>query len=193
MREIAAYWWGKLAPRRRTNGADPAGALLREYRSEVAAAIAGTPDRDTLDALLARPPAPGPAGDDIELELEMLHGARDLLDLQERVTRDGLPFVAHQHKALAGEACHFAASVFLASDAAQRTGRLFLTSQRLVFVASPIVTLPWGAITRIVEDGRDLVVAAPGRGAVHRFRCNSFSDARCGGWLAERLRADRRA
>lgn len=170
------------------NGSGRASEPLRRYRADVKAALAGALDRGAIDGLLQRPSADGLGDDDVELEVEALHGAIDLLDLQERVAREGLPVVPHQHKALAGDQCAFIASVSLADDAAQRTGRLFLTDKRLVFVATPLVSLPWGAIARIADDQRDLVIVAPGRGVMHRFRCNSFADARCGRWLAERLR-----
>jgi hypothetical protein len=195
MRDMAASWWKKLAGGwgERSNGAGRVTSEpLRRFRADVKTALAGALDRAAIDGLLQRPAAEGLSEDDVELEVEALHGAVDLLDLQARVERDGLPVIAHQHKALAGERCAFIASVSLADEATQRTGRLFLTDRRLVFVSTPLVALPWGAIQRIVDDGRDLIVAAPGRGALHRFRCNSFADARCGRWLAERLRDEAR-
>ena len=186
---MTASWWRKLVGGgAQGNGSGRLSEPLRRYRADVKAALAGALDRSAIDGLLQRPADDGLAEDDVELEVEALQGAVDLLDLQHRVARDGLPVVPHQHKALVGERCAFIASVSLADDAAQRTGRLFLTDRRLVFVATPLVSLPWGAINRIADDQRDLVVVAPGRGAFHRFRCNSFADARCGRWLAERLR-----
>jgi hypothetical protein len=187
---MTASWWRKITGGwgERSNGSGPVPETLRRYRRDVKAALAGALDRASLDALLQRPAADGLADDDVEIEIEAVQGAIDLLELQDRVARDGLPVVPHQHRALAGERCVFLASVSLADDGAQRTGRLFLTDKRLVFVATPMVSLPWGAIQRVAEDQRDLVVVAPGRGALHRFRCNSFADARCGRWLADRLR-----
>jgi hypothetical protein len=189
MRDMTGSWWTKLTGgwRGRSNGAG-ASEALRCYRADVRTAVSGALDRDAIERLLQRPAGDGLTDDDVELEIEALHGARDLLDLQDQVARDGLPVVPHQHKTLAGERCVFIASVSLADETTQRTGRLFLTEKRLVFVSTPLVTLPWGAINRIVDDGRDLIVVAPGRGALHRFRCNSFADARCGRWLAEQLR-----
>ena len=187
---MTSSWWRKLVGGGRGNGGERPSEPLRRYRTDVKAALSGALDRTAIDALLQRPAAEGLSDDDVELEVEALHGAIDLLELQARVAREGLPVVPHQHKALAGERCAFIASVSLADDSAQRTGRLFLTNKRLVFVSTPLVALPWGAINRIVDDARDLIVAAPGRGALHRFRCNSFADARCGRWLAERLREE---
>jgi hypothetical protein len=195
MRDMAASWWKKLAGGwgERDNGRGHSGSeSLRRFRADVKTALAGALDRTAIDGLLQRPAADGLTDDDVELEVEALHGAVDLLELQARVAREGLPVVPHQHKALAGERCAFIASVSLADEATQRTGRLFLTDKRLVFVSTPLVALPWGAVNRIADDGRDLIVVAPGRGAFHRFRCNSFADARCGRWLAERLREEAR-
>jgi hypothetical protein len=188
---MTASWWQRLASgwRGRSNGHAGSDAL-RRFRTEVTAAVGDPLDRAVLESLLVRPGAAGLADDDVELEVEALQGAVDLIDLRERVARDGLPIVPHQHKSLGGERCHFIASVSLADETSQRSGRLFLTETRLAFVSTPLVALPWGAIAALKEDGRDLIVVAPGRGALHRFRCNSFSDARCGRWLAERLRAE---
>jgi hypothetical protein len=186
---MTASWWQRLAGgwRGRSNG-HAASDALRQFRSEVTAAVTDPLDRALLESLLARPGAAGLTDDDVELEVEALRGAVDLIDLQEQVARDGLPIVPHQHKSLGGERCHFIASVSLADDTSQRSGRLFFTETRLAFVSTPLVTLPWGAIAAIREDGRDLIVVAPGRGALHRFRCNSYTDARCGRFLADRLR-----
>jgi hypothetical protein len=194
MPEMSRSWWSKLSGVLRSptrvddNGTS---AAVHRFRAEVDAAVAGAPDRALLTALLTRPAALGLPGDELELEIEVIEGALDLLTLQERVAEGGLPVVPHQHKALGDERCHFAAAAFLASDASQRTGRLFLTDRRLVFLAAPLVTLPWGAIARIDEEGRDVIVTAPGRGAFHRFRCNSYSDARCGRWIGEILQSQK--
>ncbi len=143
-----------------------------------------------LEALLRKPAEVGLPEEDVELEIEALQGALDALSLREAIARGGgeLPIVEHQHKALGDDRCHFLASVFLASDAADRTGRLFLTDRRLLFLASPLLSLSWGSVAAIEAQDRDLVIAAVSRGVVYRFRCNSFSDARCGAVIAQALK-----
>lgn len=146
--------------------------------------------REVLEALLRKPAEVGLPEEDVELEIEALQGALDALSLREAIARGGgeLPIVEHQHKALGDDRCHFLASVFLASDAADRTGRLFLTDRRLLFLASPLLSLSWGSVAAIEAQDRDLVIAAVSRGVVYRFRCNSFSDARCGAVIAQALK-----
>lgn len=164
----------------------------REFRAAVQQAIGpavAAGDRAALEALVGKPAELGLAEEEVELELEALHGALDAISLRETLARDGLPTVAHQHKALGDDRCHFVASVFLASDGSDRTGRLFLTDRRVLFLASPIMALSWGSIASVEAQQRDLVVASSSRGVLHRFRCNSFSDARCAEVMAKVIKA----
>jgi hypothetical protein len=162
-----------------------------EFRTEVArgidAAIASG-DRAPLDALLRKPAELGLSDEDVELEVEALHGAIDAIGLRDAVAREGLPVVEHQHKALGEDRCHFVASVFLASDGSDRTGRLFLTDRRVLFLSTPVMSLSWGSIASIEAEQRDLVIVPTSRGVAHRFRCNSFSDARCGEVIARTIK-----
>ncbi len=175
-----------------TGGTSEARAEARAYqervtafRQQVTTGLGG--DRSALEALLRAPESLQIRDEDAEIEIERVHAALDLLALRERVDQDGLPVLAHQHKVLADERCHFIASAFLVDDM-NRTGRLMLTSQRLVFVTSPVMSVPWAGVRALETRERDLLVlrGAPGQG--DGFRCNSFSDARCAAWIGERLR-----
>jgi hypothetical protein len=190
MPETSRAWWDRLSRVLRPRGRgeeNGASAAVHAFRAEVQAAVTDPGNRAALTGLLVRPSALGLADEEVELEIEVLQGALELLTLQDRVAESGLPIVPNQHKALGGERCHFAASAFLATEAAQRTGRLFLTERRLVFLTTPLISLPWGAIGRIEDEDRDLIVVAPGRGVSHRFRCNSYSDAKCARWIGAML------
>jgi hypothetical protein len=167
------------------------------FREEVRRALenggAGAPghSRDALEALLRKPAELGVPEEEVELEVEAIQGALDALSLRESIAqaRGELPVVEHQHKALGDDRCHFLASVFLASDASSdRTGRLFLTNRRLLFLATPMLSLTWGGIASVDAEARDLVIASTARGVVYRFRCNSFSDARCAVVIARALK-----
>lgn len=183
MREALRVWWQALTGHHvRT---DP---RVLEFRAAVLAATAGALDRTALDALAERPAELGLSDEDVELEVEMVQGARDLLALQDAVRAQGLPAIQHQHKALRGEPCHFVASASLLGADGDRPGRLFMTERRLVFLAAPLVTLPWSGLTTVNDEGRELIVVGPARPGGLRFRCNSISDARCGRWLSDRLR-----
>lgn len=168
----------------------------REFRDAVKQAIGPNGngnDRAALEALLRMPAELGLPEEEVELELEALQGALDALTLRDTLARDGLPIVAHQHKALGDDRCHFVASVFLASDASDRTGRLFLTDRRVLFLVSPIMSYSWGSVASVTAEGRDLIIDT-NYGAQHlRFRCNSFSDARCGEVIARAIKSQPRA
>jgi hypothetical protein len=178
-------WLKRVLVRRKVRHPHPG---VTAFRAAVAQAVAAEPHEDTIRELQSRAHALDVSDEEVELELEMLQGTLDLLAFRESVAQHGLPQVPHQHKALKGEPCHFAASAFLTADGAERTGRLMLTPTRLVFIATPLLVVPWRRGVRVREDARDLIVQAPARGASFRFRCNTFSDARRACWLAGRLR-----
>lgn len=133
------------------------------------------------------PAALGIAEEEVELEIEMVQGSLDLLALRERLARDGLPVVEHQHKALGADRCHFRCSAYTVDEAGHRPGRLFLTHRRVIFLASPLLAVPWSAAVSIEDDERDIIVSTVTPGVAYRFHCNSFSDARCGALIAQTL------
>ncbi len=183
MRDAVRALWRSLT--RREPPADP---RVLEFRAAVEAATSGSFDLASLEALSERPAQLGLAEEEVELDIEMLQGAKDLLALQDEVRAQGLPVIAHQHKALGSERCHFLASASLVATESDRPGRLFMTDRRLVFLAAPLVAVPWSGVTRVEDQGRDLVIVGPSRPGGLRFRCNSISDARRGRWLSDRLR-----
>jgi hypothetical protein len=187
---VTDSWFKSLTQRWRGAPADPAAqarqARVQRFRAEVRQALTAG-DRASLEAVARLPAELDLPDDEVELEQEMVQGALDALDLKDRIGRDGLPDLAHQHKALGDDRCHFLASVFLADDDGHRTGRLFFTNRRLLFLAAPILTVPWSRVAVLTDDARDLVVQTVGRGEVYRFRCNSFADARCGMVIAQAL------
>lgn len=187
---VTDSWFKSLTRRLRGAPSDPREAerqaRLRGFRAAVQQAIASGA-RAPLEALRQPPADSGLTEEEVELELEMVEGALDALTLDERLAREGLPLVAHQHKALGDERCHFLASVFQADQDGHRTGRLFFTHRRLFFLAAPVLSLPWSRVAALEGDERDLVITTVGGGEMYRFRCNSFSDARCGVVLARAL------
>jgi hypothetical protein len=192
---VSTSWFKSLVDRFGGKAADPAAAAraaqVSAFRAAVARDLRDDPspeDRAALEALLRMPDEQGLPGDEVELETEALQGALDVIALKEAVATNGLPVIEHQHRALGADRVHFLASAFLASDGSDRTGRLFLTNRRLVFVTTPMVALSWGGILSIEQKNRDLVVVTAGRDTLYQFRCNSFSDARCGAFIARQLK-----
>jgi hypothetical protein len=160
---------------------------VRELQTEMHRAIEPaleSGDRGALEALLRKPAELGVPEEEVELELEALQGALDALALRETVLRAGLPIVAHQHKAIGYDLCHFVASVFLASDGSDRTGRLFMTDRRLLFLATPILSLSWSSVVAVEVQERHLIIDTNYGASRYSFRCNSFADARCGEVIA---------
>ncbi len=151
------------------------------------------PDDQRAGALAAELDAWGQQEEDIEIEREMLDGLRELIELTKAVGRSGLPVFQTGHRVVAGEACHFTAPASMPDLAGQPSGRLLLTGRRAIFVGGAGgVAVPWHAIGNASHVERDLVLVRADREEIHRFRCNSFSDAFRGAFMARELVAARR-
>jgi hypothetical protein len=173
---------------RRARRLDP---RLLEFRRDVEAACAAR-DESAAKALLRRPGELGLNEDEVALELEMLEGLLELQRFVGDVQRNGLPALDTRHRVLGQEVCHFSAPAFLA-DNADAGGKLFLTGGRAVFLSGGVTSVPWSSVVAARREQRDLVLVAPDRGAVFRFRCNTFADAMKGAFVAEGQVAARRA
>ena len=153
---------------------------------------AAAPEASRLATLASELDAFGLPDDDVEIEREMLEALRDLLRLRSAVDSSGLPVVETGHRVIGSDRCHFSAPASMPDDPAQPAGRLLLTGVRAVFVGGArTVTLPWHAVGEVVQSERDIVLIRKGRDHLHRFRCNTFTEAMCGTFLAQRLAARR--
>jgi hypothetical protein len=75
----------------------------------------------------------------------------------------------------------------------QPSGRVLLTDRRLVFVGGARgPAIPWHAVNRTLLAERDLVLVRGDGDRLHRFRCNSFSEAFRAAFLARALADARR-
>ncbi|HEY2433641.1 MAG TPA: hypothetical protein VGI12_13275 [Vicinamibacterales bacterium] len=172
-------WFGFLR-RRRGNGHD-------EWQRAWEHAVDGLDESASsrLDAALTARRA---AGDDLEMEDEMLQALHQVLALERELARDVLPHIETAHRVAAGERCHFSAPVAMPDDPAQPTGRLILTAGRAAFAgAGRPPALPWHATRQVIRAGRDLIFVGAGADDGFRFRCNSFPDALCGAAIARHL------
>src|SRR5918993_3034952 len=70
------------------------------------------------------------AGDDNEVELEMLEALERLAVLVGETSGDVLPVVDTQHRVLGGDRCHFTAPASLPEDPSQPSGRVLFTGAR---------------------------------------------------------------
>lgn len=186
---MSTSWLKSLVGRfgaKKDPAAEARAAQVRAFKAAVARDLEG--GRAALEGLLRMPQELGLPDDEVELDVESVQGALDLLALRETLAQQGLPLVEHQHKALGEDRCHFRAAAFLANDAGDRTGRLFLTHRRLVFLSTPMIALPWSAIITIDHRARDIVIVPTAQETLYQFRCNSFSDARCGAFIAQQLK-----
>jgi hypothetical protein len=179
---------GLVVVRMRRPAGDP---RLAAFHREVEAACEAA-DAGALDRLRAEREALGLDEDDAAIELEMLDGLADLLAFTAEVARDGLPDIETQHRVLGTDRCHFWTPAFL-PDRVEAGGKLFFTEHRVVFVGGGVTSVPWSGVTRVARDGRDLVLVVPSRDAAYRFRCNAFSEALRGRFVADRLVSATRA
>jgi hypothetical protein len=172
-------------------GAPPGDRRLREWRRAWAQAVAA-PDSERIRRLREHLDALGHAPDDIEIEREMLDALHDAAELATAIRHTGLPLVATGHRVVGIETCHYTAPASMPDEPGQPGGRLLLTSGRAIFVGGANRIAPWHSIGDASHLERDIVLIRADREQVYRFRCNSYSDALRGAFIARELVAARR-
>jgi hypothetical protein len=146
-----------------------------------AAAVALRPTRDGVRDL--RPGlAPDAELDERERQIEMLDGLEQLCDL---AASDAMPMLDTQHRVIGTDACHFMAPVS-APDHGDAIGKLFLTSQRVIFAGGASIAWPWHRVRRVTRHERDVLFEG-GDTLALRLRCNSYGDALVATAIGERL------
>jgi hypothetical protein len=163
------------------------GNHARAWRESWAKAVASRDETAVagLEAELRRTP---PLADDLEIEEEMLDALRQVLELERELAAARLPVVETTHRVVGADRCHFSAPVSMPDDPAQPTGRLLLTSSRVVFAGGARTpAVPWHATREVLQRDRDLFFVRAGVDEGFRFRCNSFADALCGAAIARHL------
>jgi hypothetical protein len=160
---------------------------LREWRRAWDAA-ARAPNQEEVAHLRVKLDAIALPEDDIEIEREMLAGLDELAKLEAVVASTGLPVIDTGHRVVGSDACHFMAPVSMPDEPSQPSGRLFLTAARAIFAGgAKATTLPWHAVSEVLQQTRDVVLVRHDRETLYRFRCNAFADAMCAAFLARAL------
>ncbi len=163
------------------------GRKLEAWRHKWHGATAA-PDASAVVALTADLEGLELAEEEIEIEREMIDGLAELIKLRDAIAREGLPVVDTGHRVVGTDTCHFSAPTSMPDDPAQPSGRLILTGARAIFAGGGrALTLPWHAISDVVQQERDLVLVRHDRDAFDRFRCNVYADALCAALLARTL------
>lgn len=113
----------------------------------------------------------------------------EMLDAIERVSAlaalETLPVLDTRHRVIGSDVCHFIAPVS-APDHGDATGKLFLTSHRLIFAGGASIAWPWHRVRRAARSDRDVVFEG-GDALTLRLRCNSYGDAAVATAFAARL------
>jgi hypothetical protein len=149
-----------------------------------AGAAERAPVPESVAALRARMVSPDRSPDEAERQEEMLDGLERLRDFALSVE---LPVLATQHRVIGHASCHFVAPASL-SGQIDSPGKLFVTSQSLVFAGGRVLTWPWHRVRSIVRDGRAIIVTIAGAEDAVHIVCNTYGDAMAARYLAARLR-----
>ena len=147
-----------------------------------AAGVALRPTRDGVDQLRPRL-APDAEIDERERQIEMIEGLEQLCALG---AFEAMPVLDTQHRVIGSDACHFMAPVS-APDHGDAIGKLFLTSQRVIFAGGASIAWPWHRVRRITRHERDVLFEG-GDTLALRLRCNCYGDALVAAAIGERLR-----
>ena len=167
--------WGFF--RKNTGASDPQVELW--WRD--ANAALRRPSRAALDDLTPRL-APAEHIDERERQEEMLDAIAQVSALHSAGT---LPVLDTQHRVIGTDLCHFMAPVS-APDHSDASGKLFLTSQRVIFAGGASIAWPWHRVRGAVRHERDILFEG-GDALALRLRCNTYGDAAVATALAERL------
>jgi hypothetical protein len=170
--------WGFF--KKKTDAVDPRSAIW--WRDAHAGLSAPTPD---VIADLRTRLAADTEIDERERQDEMLDALERLHALAALDPHTPLPVLATQHRVIGTDVCHFMAPVS-APDHGDAAGKLFLTSQRVIFAGGASIAWPWHRVRRASRHERDVLVES-GDTLALRLRCNSYGDAVVALALIERL------
>lgn len=147
-----------------------------------AEAAAAAPATDTIDRLQREMGAAG-SPDELERREEFVEGLARLIELS---SNGELPRVETQHRVIGHDTCHFVAPASVAGQS-EAAGKLFLTSQRIVFASQGVRAWPWHRVREVGRLGRDLVLTVAGIEDPVQIQCNSYGDAMVAAHLARGL------
>jgi hypothetical protein len=148
-----------------------------------AASVRG--DRPALERLLDPIVEFGVTVEEADLEIEMVHGSLDLLDLSASIDRGEWPIVPTQHKIIGARTCRFSAPVQVSGT--DETGKLFLTDNGAVLLLGKARNITWAHVAGVRLEDRDIVLTRRDGQPPHMLRCNTRSEAMRGEYLARRL------
>jgi len=159
----------------------PSGEVSSWWRE--AEALAALPSAEGLERLRSARTPPDRSLDEAEQQEEMLDGLEHLVRLASEAR---LPVLVTQHRAVGQDQCHAVIPATLGGPA-NASGKLFLTSRRLVFTGAGLSAWPWHRISRVDRQGRTLVILT-GEEEATVLQCNSYGDALAAAHMAARLR-----
>ena len=160
----------------------PAPDVSAWWREAAEAELNPSPER--IGALRTRLVSARDWPDEAERQEEMLDGLDRLIEVADR---PNLPVIATQHRVIGHAVCHFVAPAGLAGPV-DAPGKLFVTSQGIVFAAGRVQAWPWHRLRSVARAERALLVSIGGTGEPAQLLCNSYGDAMMARYLATRLR-----
>jgi hypothetical protein len=148
-----------------------------------AEAASSEPTPAVIAALRASMASGDDATDEWDRQTEFLEGLEHLAGVR---AHPALPDVPTQHRVIGADRCHFIAPASLVGPGAV-SGKLFLTSERAIFVGASVVSWPWHRVRAAVRADRDLMLTILGNGEPFGLRCNTYAEALEAHDLASRL------
>lgn len=147
-----------------------------------AAAAAEAPTSEAIAALRRAMTGIDADADDAERQEEMIDG----LEALRHLSAEALPVVETQHRVIGSDRCHVMLPATLTGPT-DVPGKLFLTSNRLVFAGGHVLAWPWHRVRSVIRVERAIVVSMAG-GEPVQISCNSYGDALVAVHVAARLK-----
>lgn len=151
-----------------------------------ASTVADAPAAAAIDALEQRATAERAEDVDTDRRREMIAGLRQLIEI---ASEPDLPTVVTQHRVIGADACHFIAPASRVAET-DSSGKLFLTSTRVVLVTGGVAAWPWHRVTSVARIDRDVVFTLSGAEPL-QVRLNTFGEALIVRHVSEQLSSRR--
>jgi hypothetical protein len=184
---LGAALWAWLLPSREALARTELERRRQQLSAEFQAAVAAN-DRPRIERVPALQKELALEDSEVALEREGLDACFALYALEDAIIANGLPVIAGYEDVLKSASCHFAAEAHFEKRGPDETAMLLFSDREILFNGVTGQTrIPWSKVTRVTNEGRDLLVQRADRQTAYRFQMSSMKDALVGVRIASKF------